>query len=309
MKRNRLNLLIGLLLILVFGMWLFVFQVRESETALVTTFGKPTRSITNAGPYLKWPWPIQRVHKFDQRIQNFEDVLDEAQTADNKILLSMVYVGWKITNAEAFFPKFSSGSITEPERGSIATAQSKLKDLLRGAKTAVISGHRFTDIISADPGQFKFEAIENEMLAYIQARIETNNYGIEIKYLGIEKLGLPESTTEKVLEQMSAERAVLVSKILNEGAAAAASIRAQANSDSAKIVNDADAQAKVIKSEGLKQAADQFKVFEQNPELAIFFLRLDALTQSLKDHATLIFSSQTEPFSLLQGLTNAPAKK
>ena len=116
MKRNRLNLVIGLLLILVFGMWLFVFQVRESETALVTTFGKPTRTITQPGPYLKWPWPIQRVHKFDQRIQNFEDMLDEAQTADNKILLSMVYVGWKITDAAAFFPKFSSGSIAEPER-------------------------------------------------------------------------------------------------------------------------------------------------------------------------------------------------
>ena len=49
MKRNPLTLIIGLLLILIFGLLLFVFQVRKSEVAVVTTFGKPTRPITEPG--------------------------------------------------------------------------------------------------------------------------------------------------------------------------------------------------------------------------------------------------------------------
>src|SRR2546430_10801493 len=97
MKQNPLTLIIGLLLLVIFALWLFVFQVRKSEVAVVTTFLKPTRQITNAGPYLKWPLPIQAVHRFDQRVQNFEDKFTEGITKDSFNLLASVYVGWKIT--------------------------------------------------------------------------------------------------------------------------------------------------------------------------------------------------------------------
>src|SRR5205809_4187873 len=133
MKRNLLTLMIGALLIIVFCLLLFVFQVRQSEVAVVTTFGKPTRPITDPGAHLKWPWPIQKVYKFDQRVQNFEDKLTEGLTQDSFNLLTSVYVGWKITEPKAFFPKFASGSIPEAEK--------VLEGLLRSAKSAVIGKH------------------------------------------------------------------------------------------------------------------------------------------------------------------------
>ena len=40
MKRNLLTLVIGAVLIVIFALLLFVFQVRQSEVAVVTTFGK-----------------------------------------------------------------------------------------------------------------------------------------------------------------------------------------------------------------------------------------------------------------------------
>src|SRR6266446_8368911 len=118
MNRNPLTLTIGLVLIIVFGLLLFVFQVRKSEVVVVTTFGKPTRDVAEPGPHLKWPWPIESVHRFDQRVQNFEDKLTEGLTQDSFNLLASVYVGWKITNATAFFPKFagSSDPIAEAEK-------------------------------------------------------------------------------------------------------------------------------------------------------------------------------------------------
>ena len=39
MRRNPLTPVIGLLLILIFGLLLFTFQVRTTEVAVVTTFG------------------------------------------------------------------------------------------------------------------------------------------------------------------------------------------------------------------------------------------------------------------------------
>src|ERR1700757_1544405 len=95
MKRIALALSIASLLFVIFVMLLFFFQVRKSEVAVVTRFGNVAETATN-GLHGKWPWPIDKVYKFDQRIQNFEDKYDESLTADSYNLLTMVYVGWKI---------------------------------------------------------------------------------------------------------------------------------------------------------------------------------------------------------------------
>jgi hypothetical protein len=44
-------------------------------------------------------------------------------------------------------------------------------------------------------------------------------------------------------------------------------------------------------------------VFQQNPELANFLLRLNALEQSLKERSTLIFDQRTPPFDLFSGIS------
>src|SRR5947207_15994188 len=107
MKRTPLTLTIGILLIIIFGLLLFVFQVRKSEVVVVTTFGKPTRAVRDPGAHLRWPWGIEMIHRLDQRVQNFEDKLTEGLTRDSFNLLTSVYVGWKITEPTAFYPKFA----------------------------------------------------------------------------------------------------------------------------------------------------------------------------------------------------------
>src|SRR3954468_24613039 len=97
MKKKSVAITVGALLIAVFFLLLFVFQVRVTEVAVVTTFGRSTRTVTQPDFYVKWPWPIQSVHKFDKRVQNFEDKFDEVTTADFYSILSMVYVGWRIS--------------------------------------------------------------------------------------------------------------------------------------------------------------------------------------------------------------------
>ena len=109
MKRNVLNISVGAVLVVIVALMLFVFQVRQSEVGVVTTFGKLTRSV-GPGPHFKWPWPVEKVYKIDERIQNFEDKFTEDLTSDNNNLLTTVYVGWSVTNAVEFFPRFRQGS-------------------------------------------------------------------------------------------------------------------------------------------------------------------------------------------------------
>jgi membrane protease subunit HflC len=301
MKRNAMTVVIGAVLIVIFALLLFVFQVRRSEVAVVTTFGRPTRNLTEPGAYCKWPWPVEKVYKFDQRVQNFEDRFSQNLTADNNNLLVMVYVGWKITDARAFFPKFAGGSTL--------AAQSMLESMLRSAKSAVVGKHPLSDFVNADAKQLKFDAIETEIEQAVQSQLQTNDCGIGIAFLGIKKLGLPENVTQTVFQRMTSERQILISQFQFEGEAEAQKIKAAADRQAAETIANAEAAATRIRGEGEAEAAKVLPIFQKNPELENFLLRISALQQSLNQRATLIFDERTPPFDLFQHLpANAPSR-
>jgi membrane protease subunit HflC len=294
MKKNPLNMTIGALLIIIFGLVMFLFQVRTSEVAVVTTFGRPTRPITEPGLYFKWP--VQRVHKIDNRIHNFESKFEEMLTPDGFNLLVMVYAGWRVSDPAVFFPRFGGGSIADAERA--------LDSLIRSAKNEVMGEHMFSDFISTDESKLKFTEAEQEILTKVQQQLAANKYGIEVQFVGIKRLGLPESVTQRVFERMESERQVLVSRIEAEGSSQAERIRADANREAAKLISDAEAQAIRIRGEGEAQAAKSFTVMNQDPALASFLQRLTGLEMFLRERTTLILDQNTAPLDLL----NRPAE-
>src|ERR1051325_2146245 len=197
MRNNRLTLVVGVILVIVFFLLLFTFQVRQTEVVMVTTFGRPARRETEPGLKFKLPYPIQKVYRFDKRTQSFEDDFEETLTQDNYNLLAMVYVGWNVGDVELFFRSFPNAT---PQ-----SAEPALKGLIRSAKNAVVGRHPFADFISTDTKQLKFVEIEQQMLDQIRAEAK-QEYGIDVQFLGIKKLGLPESVTQKVFDRMTAER-------------------------------------------------------------------------------------------------------
>ena len=106
-------------------------------------------------------------------------------------------MGWSIDNPGQFFPKFTN---------SIPAAESSLEDVVRSAKNEVAGQHPFSDFISADEKQMKFTGIEDEILQKVRRQLKQKDYGIDIKFVQIKKIGLPESVTQNVFDRMSAER-------------------------------------------------------------------------------------------------------
>jgi membrane protease subunit HflC len=291
MKRNPLTIIVSAVLAAIFLMLLFVFQVRQSEVALKTFFDRPTATYDKPGAYIKWPWPIEKVYKFDKRIQNFEDKFSQGYTTDNNNVITTTYIGWHISDAGLFFPKFS---------GSVHIAQNTLEDILRNAQNGVIGQHRLGDLVNTDPKALKFEQIEDEIKQRVQSQLESHNYGIEVDFLGFKKIELPEAVTQSVFERMKQERQLLISKETYDGLRDATIIKAEADRQASELVANAQASAIRIKGEGEAAAAPTLKTFEQNPDLYIFLLRIDALKQSLGQRATLIFDDRTPPFDLFQ---------
>ena len=289
MKTSRLNLVIGSLLLGLFLLLLFLFQVRQTEVAVVTTFGKATRPITEPGLYLKWPWPVQKVTKLDRRLQPFEGKFEETFTRDERNLLIMVFVGWRIEDPALFYSRFAGGSMVEAERS--------LDNLVRSHKNAAVGRHNFADFISVQSADLKFDQVEKEILESLQK--DAKAQGVVVEIARIKRLGIPESVTEKVFDRMRAERAKEVARLKAEGEKEAITIRSEADLIRDKMLAEADAQATRIRGEGDAEAAKSFSVFQQNPELAILILKLNALESTLKERATLIVDPRTPPFDLL----------
>ena len=294
MKQNKITLVTSGVLLLIFLCMLFTFQVRQTEVAVVTTFGRFSRSVTNAGFQWRLPWPVQKVYWFDNRLQIFESKIDQPITEDHISLLISIYVGWRITDPKLFLESFN---------GDITKAEQTLEPIARNAKNGRIGEHRFGDLISTNQADLKFDQIEKEMFAAMQAQTKSN-YGLGIETLGIKQINLPDSITSTVFERMKKERETLVATYQSEGDREGKNIKAKADAAAHAIVAGANAEREKIIGKAEQEAAKYYAVFEQKPELAKFLFDLKAVEQSLKERSSLILGPQTPPFNLLNGATN-----
>lgn len=294
MNKHPVSLITGGILLFIFLVILFAFQVRQTEVAVVTTFGRYSESSTKTDPglYPRLPWPIQKVYKFDNRVQNFERKFEQTTTSDARNLLITVYIGWKIVDPQVFLQRFD---------GDVTKAKQNLENLVRDSKNGVIGQHPFSDLISTEADKLKFDEIEAEMLASIQPKAK-ENYGIEVQMVGIKQLGLPETITGKVFERMREERQRLVLRYQGEGEAKSIDIRAQADLERREILAEANAKATIMLGEAEAEANKYYQEFEKSPELAIFLLQLNSLTAATAEKTTLILDPNTKPFNLLRGL-------
>jgi membrane protease subunit HflC len=296
MKNVTITIFIVLLFI-VLALVFTMFQVRETESALVLTFGKATRQITEPGLYFKWPPPIESVQKFDSRVRDLVAELGETPTKGAVPIIVNTFIVWRIAEPLAFFNAV----------GTVSDAESKLLSQISDAQNKVIGRHEFSEFVNSDPAKIKFDDIEKEMLAEIQKAVRSD-YGIEIKALGIRKLKISEDVSKAVFERMKAERNRRTEATIAEGSAASKKIVTDALSMQTELLAAAEARAKAVRAQGDAEAAQYYKLLEQDPQLAMFLRDIDALKKILEQRSTVVISADTEPFKLLRQMPDLKPK-
>ena len=247
MKKNHITLTIGAILVIIFGFMLLTFQVRHTEVAIRETITGSASNIEE-GFKFRFPWPINEIHKFDKRIQNSEWMFATTNTKEGKPILVKVFATWSSSDALEFFQTFD---------GDLANANSKLEDVVRSAQTAVIADYTFEQIVNTDPDLLKLEEIEDKMRD--KARNDIINSGIEIKMVGIKRLGLTATVTEAVFGRMKAERQARNEEVKAEGESDAKMLMAEADLKANEILAQAEAQAKVLRGEAEAASAKYYK--------------------------------------------------
>ena len=296
MKNIAITIFIALVAV-VMGLYLITFQVRETESALVTRFGKPVREITEPKLYFKWPAPIERVHKFDSRMQVFEADLGETTAKDAVPIIVNTYVVWRIAEPLKFLNSV----------GTVKEAEVKLYSQITDTQNRVIGQHSFGEFVNSDSEKIKFDQIEAEMLADLEQTL-SDEYGIEIKTLGIKQLKVSKDVTVKVFERMKAARNRRTEATIARGEAEATKIRADANLKKTELLAAAEARAKAIRGQGDAEAAKYYKLLEEEPELAMFLRNIEALEKILKERSTIVIRDDSEPFKLLQKIPSLKRK-
>jgi membrane protease subunit HflC len=279
--------------VITLSLYLVSFQVRDTESCLVTTFGKATRPLVDPGVHFKWPFPIQQVHKFDSRMRIFAPQVEETPTAGGEPIIVNTYVVWKIAQPLEFFNAVKTVRKAEDEL---------LRSRIRNTQNSVIGRHYFSEFVNSDSERIKFKEIEAEMLADLRQAVADANYGIEIKALGIKQLKVSEEVSKEVFERMKAERVRRAAEIISQGTVEANKIKTDADRKSQELNAAAEARAKIIRGRGDAEAAKHYAMLEADPELAMLLRSLESLEVIFKDRATFVVPTDKEPFNLLQGM-------
>ncbi len=288
------KLAIPLLIAVIFGimaLYLVSFQVRETESAFITRFGKPLedREITKPGLYFKWPTPIERVHRFDSRMRVLDAPPAETTTRGAVPIIVNSYIVWRVAEPLKFLNAV----------GTVADANDALRYRLSNAQNRVIGQYTFSDFVNSDADQIQLAEIQNEMLADLQEAVRAD-YGIEVKTLGIKQLKISEDVTQDVFERMRAERRRRTEATIAQGNAQATKIRTDAEAKKTALLAAAEGRAKAVRGQGDAEAAQYYKMLEEAPELAMFLRNLEALLATLKERATIVIPADAEPFRYLR---------
>lgn len=266
-----------------------LFQVEETQFAIITQFGKPVRVISTAGLKLKWPDPIQSVRRFDRRLLLFDPEPSEFLTQDKKNVLVDSYMGWRISEPLKFLESVKERSVAEVFLADIASA----------AMGAALGNYSLSALVSTDPQQNKVDQIMEQVSSKCREKAAAD-YGIKILEVRLKRLNLPEQNKESVFERMRTERERMAKKYRSEGEEEAIKIRAEADKECRTILSGAYEKAQKIIGEGDAEATRIYaSAFNRDPRFYKLVRTLESYGKFLNEKTTVVLSTDSELLKLL----------
>ena len=277
----------GLLLL-----YLTFYTTRETEFALITQFGRPVRTVVNAGLHVKWPF--QSILRFDRRLRVYNPRPSEFLTRDKKNLVIENYVAWRIEDPERFVKSV----------GDTASAEMRLHDIIWSGLSAALGRLDLESLLSASADKVQAAS----MLDLLTARADLaalSQYGIRVVDVRIKRLNLPEQNKQSVYARMRAERERIAMQYRAEGEAQALVIRANADREKEDILSAAYKNAETIRGEGDAEATRIYgQAYSKNPRFYKLVRTLESYKKVLDDKTTIILNSDS---ALLKILTQGEA--
>lgn len=255
------------------------FTVKETEQAMVLTFGKIDRIITTPGLHFKTPF-YQQVMQFDKRILETDSKSEEVQSADKKRVVVDSFTRWRIADAKKFYEAVRT----------VNNARAKLDTIINSSIRNVVAREKLLDLISGDR-----DRMMREILA--ESEKEAAPLGIEIVDVRIKRADLPEANSRAVFSRMRAEREKEAKEIRAQGSEEAQKIRAGADKERVIILANANRDAEKMRGEGDAKAIETYaKAFQKDERFYALSRSMEAYRNALSDSGTLLILDQSVKF-------------
>lgn len=264
----------------------FIF-VGESEVVIITQFGKPVRTVSEAGLQLKLPY--QSTLRIDRRLQIYDPRPSEFLARMKKNVDLDVFVLWRVQDPRHFVETVID----------FPGAEARVHDLVWSELAAEIGRNELETLVSTDPEVYSLHALLDAVTTRCTER-SRSQFGLEILGVHLKRISLPEQVRESVFQRMRAERSRIARQYRAEGEEQALKIRAAA--DKERIVKLAKASAEAEKIRG-RAEAEATRIYSgahrKDPELYELIRTLQAYEKFLDEKTTVLLSSDSDILKFL----------
>jgi len=154
--------------------------------------------------------------------------------------------------------------------------------------------------VSVDPAAVMVDSIMGQVTRNCRSRALTD-YGIDVQYVKLKRIRLPEQNLESVFQRMRTDRQRLAKKYRSEGEEESLKIRADADKEKRDILALAYRDAEMIRGEGEARAASIYAAaFNKDPRFYKLTRTLQAYEKFLNEKTTVVLSTDSELLKLFK---------
>ncbi|GDY02164.1 protein HflC [Planctomycetota bacterium] len=304
-------LLLVVLLVLVFLTVCATYTVRETETVILTQFGRTVGEPVGE-PGLHWRTPfVQEVNRLEKRVLEFDGLATEMPTKDKTYISVDTFARWRIGDPAAFFLALRE------ER----TAISRLEDIIGSEVRAAVANNELIEIVRSDKGRVlppdvqkqaqtvtalpvaKRGRLEIQKDILAAAAIKLRPLGIELLDIQIKRVSYNGDVLQRVYQRMTSERIQIAQRFRSEGEGEAARILGKKERDLLKIESEAYMAVQRTRGEADAEAtriyAEAYDKSPQSRELYKFLKTMDTYRTVLSG-TNLVLSTDSELFRMFK---------
>jgi membrane protease subunit HflC len=268
--------------------WRCVLFVDETQFAIVTQFGRPVRTLEEAGLYFKQPY--QSCLAVDRRIQIYNPRPAEFLTSEKKNVDLDVFVCWRVEKPQQFLETVND----------LAGAAARIHDVVWSKLAAAVSRSPLESLVSVDAKAHSLEGLVQAVATECASEVE-QKYGIVLVDVKVKRIALPSQVRDSVFERMRKERARIAERYRSEGKEEALKIRATADKQRTLILAEAYANSEIVRGQAEAQATRVYsEAHLKDPKFYELLRTLETYKKILDEKTTILLSGDSE---LLKYLT------
>ncbi|MEC9047179.1 MAG: protease modulator HflC [Planctomycetota bacterium] len=289
-----------------------LFTVHETETVILTQFGRPVGDpIAAPGLHFKTPF-VQDVNRLEKRVLEWDGPATEMPTKDKTYVVVDTFARWRIGDPKEYFVKLRD------ER----SAQSRLEDIIGSEVRTAVAGHELIEVVRSNKDRVTAQvptaegtsssallvaqrgrlALQEDVLKAAAPKLAT--LGIELLDVRLKRVNYNRDVVTNIYRRMISEREQIAQRFRSEGEGEAARINGRRERDLREIESNAYKRVQELRGEADAEAtriyAEAYNKSAEAREFYGFLKTLDTYQSILGGKTNVILSTDSELFRLLE---------